>query len=220
MPSKTSSNPEFEFSKKEIERGRKLCSQNCEFVLGVADLWQLPTGRMPEIAFAGRSNVGKSSLMNSVLGRKDLVRVSKTPGRTRELNFFNLADQLMLVDMPGYGYAKVSDDQKQKWDKVLLKYLRGRQQLKRVFVLIDTRRGLKDSDEQLMTLLDEGAVSYQILMTKADEVKGTETFDAIQNNEKLFENHAALHPHVMTTSAHEGQGIPELRALIARLALD
>jgi GTP-binding protein len=164
--------------------------------------------------------VGKSSLMNSVLGRKDLVRVSKTPGRTRELNFFNLADQLMLVDMPGYGYAKVSDDQKQKWDKVLLKYLRGRQQLKRVFVLIDTRRGLKDSDEQLMTLLDEGAVSYQILMTKADEVKGTETFDAIQNNEKLFENHAALHPHVMTTSAHEGQGIPELRALIARLALD
>lgn len=206
------------FTPSQIEAGRKLFAHKCDFVLGVAKLEQLPNTGMPEVAFAGRSNVGKSSLMNALLGRKDLVRVSKTPGRTRELNFFNLSGHLMLVDMPGYGFAKVGHAQKDMWEKTLLQYLRGRRQLKRVFVLIDSRRGLMDSDDQIMDLLDEGAVSYQIVLTKRDEKSDEDHLEVLSDNEQLFKNHPALYPEILATSSYDQGGIPELRAVIAQLA--
>ena len=190
----------------------------CEFVAGVARLDQLPVSRLPEIAFAGRSNVGKSSLINALTGRKTLVRVSNTPGRTREINFFDLGQRLMLVDLPGYGFAKVSKTEAARWTELVFAYLRGRPQLKRAILLVDSRRGLTQNDRDAMELLDKSAVSYQIVLTKADKLKPDER-DAVE--EAVFtesKRHAAAYPAIVATSSVSGLGIPELRTALAALA--
>lgn len=198
-----------------IETGRKLFAGSCDFMLGVAGLQQLPTADMPEVAFAGRSNVGKSSLLNALTTRKDLARTSHTPGRTQQLNFFNLSEQIYLVDMPGYGYAKVSKTQRDEWTKLIYDYLRGRPNLRCVFILIDSRHGLKDSDIELMKMLDETAVQYRIILTKADKVKSQEQQSVSAAIIKTLKTHAAGFPGVMATSAHKNGGVENLRAVIA-----
>lgn len=199
-----------------IEDGRRLFSGLCDFVLGVASLEQLPPDALSEVAFAGRSNVGKSSLINALTGRKTLARTSHTPGRTQQLNYFNLADQLYLVDMPGYGYAQVSKDTRAQWHELIRSYLRGRATLRCVMILVDARHGLKDSDEELMKMLDETAVSYRLILTKGDKVKSQERDALIKRLQEKLKRHAAGHPEVSVTSAHKGFGIEELRAMIAR----
>lgn len=184
-----------------------------DFVLGLTDLAQLPAGDIPEVAFAGRSNVGKSSLLNALTGRKDLARTSNTPGRTQQLNFFTLADRLYLVDMPGYGYAKVSKTMRSAWDKLIFDYLRGRPTLRCVYVLVDSRHGLKDSDIMLMEMLDEAAVPYRIVLTKADKEKqAAKTARAVEDK---LAAHAAAWPQVHITSSLKKTGIEELQEMMA-----
>lgn len=207
------------FSDAALEAGRKLCAGEVDFVLGAASLAQLPVGDRPEIAFAGRSNVGKSSLINAVLNRKALARTSAEPGKTRELNYFNLANgTLWLVDLPGFGYAKVSKTQVAKWVQLTKTYLRGRASLRRVFLLIDSRRGLKQADLDTMQLMDTSAVNYQIILTKADKVKQTELAALQADITHRLKKHPAAHPVVRATSSEKGIGIAELRAEIAQLA--
>jgi GTP-binding protein len=199
----------------DLEPGRKLFAGPCDFVLGVADLAQLPASSRAEIAFAGRSNVGKSSLVNALTGRSTLAKTSNTPGRTQQLNFFDLGEMLYLVDMPGYGYAKVSKTQVQEWTKMIRDYVRGRPSLRCVLILVDSRHGLKDTDLDLMKLLDEAAVLYRIILTKADKVKSEElekTKAAIIKSIKKF---SAAYPGVHATSANKNQGLDELRAILA-----
>jgi len=207
-----------EFTESDIEAARILFSGQCDFMLGVAGLEQLPETKRPEIAFAGRSNVGKSSLVNALTGRKTLARTSNTPGRTQQLNFFNLGDALNLVDMPGYGYAKVSKTQIADWTELIFKYLRGRPNLRCVFVLVDARHGLKDSDVELMDMLDEAAVSYRVVLTKIDKIKDQEREKVAQETLEALSRRAAAFPAVALTSAEKGTGIPELRAVIAGYA--
>lgn len=207
------------FSDAALEAGRKLCVGEVDFVLGAASLSQLPIGDRPEIAFAGRSNVGKSSLLNAVLNRKALARTSAEPGKTRELNYFNLANgTLWLVDLPGFGYAKVSKTQAAKWVQLTKRYLRGRANLRRVFLLIDSRRGIMEADLETMALLDTSAVNYQIILTKADKVKRTELDGRIAEITTRLKKHPAAHPIVRATSSEKGFGIAELRAEIGLLA--
>ncbi len=202
-----------------IEDGRKLFAGTCDFILGVAGLEQLPDANKPEIAFAGRSNVGKSSLINALTGRKALARTSHTPGRTQQLNYFNLGDgRLYMVDMPGYGYAKVSKTIREEWNALIRSYLRGRPNLRCVFILIDARHGLKDSDIELMKMLDETAVSYRIILTKTDKVKDEERKKIIAKTTASLKKHSAAHPEISTTSAHKDVGVAELRALMASYA--
>lgn len=209
-----------EFSDEALEAGRKLCASPVEFVLGAADLRQLPEGDRPEIAFAGRSNVGKSSLINGLLSRKSLARASAEPGRTRELNYFDLGEgALWLVDLPGFGYAKVSRAQAQKWMQLTRRYLQGRANLRRVFLLVDSRRGLMPADLETMALLDSAAVTYQIVMTKADKVKQTALEKVRTETETALKTHGAAHPIVRITSSETGFGLAELRAEIAALTL-
>lgn len=203
------------FSSAEIEAARKLFAGPCDFMLGVVGLAFLPDAALPEVAFAGRSNVGKSSLLNALTGRKTLARTSNTPGRTQELNYFNLGTRLYMVDMPGYGYAKVSKDKIAAWTDLIFKYLRGRQTLRCVFILIDARHGLKEGDLELMKTLDETAVSYRIVLTKGDKVKDQSLAAVIKKIEAALKKHAAGYPHVLATSSHTETGIPELRAVIA-----
>jgi GTP-binding protein len=211
-------NPDFTAA--DIRRGETLFKGPCTFVKGVVDIDGLPRAGKPEIAFAGRSNVGKSSLINALTGQKSLARVSVTPGRTRELNFFTLGknDDFYLVDMPGYGYARASKAEVKGWTRLIQDYLKGRRELKRVFLLIDARHGLKDSDREIMTLMDEAAVSYQGVLTKADKPKAAE-LSAIESKvgTELAKRPAAF-PQLIDTSARTGAGIPELRAAIAALA--
>lgn len=204
--------------KRQIEAGRLLFAQACDFIAGAATLAALPKPRTTEIAFAGRSNVGKSSLINALTGRNSLARVSRTPGRTQQINFFLLGNVLTLVDLPGYGYAKAAKHKIADWSDLTLQYLKGRQRLRRVMVLIDSRHGLKDSDQALFDLLDESAVSYQIVLTKCDELSPTalKARDAEVTAQLL--KHVAAHPEIAATSAREGTGIPELRAEFAALA--
>jgi GTP-binding protein len=201
----------------DLETGRRLFAGPCIFVAGAANEASLPAGRLVEVAFAGRSNVGKSSLINALTGRKALARVSHTPGRTQQINFFDLGGALMLVDLPGYGYAKASKRKIGECSDLILRYLRGRPSLRRVLVLVDARHGLKDSDRQLFDLLDEMAVSYQIVLTKADEVP--RTVSAVRSAVAAeLASHVAAHPEIVATSARSGAGIPELRAALAALA--
>jgi GTP-binding protein len=211
-------NPDFTAA--DIRRGETLFKVPCTFVKGVVEIDGLPRDGKPEIAFAGRSNVGKSSLINALTGQKSLARVSVTPGRTRELNFFTLGknDDFYLVDMPGYGYARASKAEVKGWTRLIQDYLKGRRELKRVFLLIDARHGLKDSDREIMTLMDEAAVSYQGVLTKADKPKGAELAAIEAKVGTELAKRPAAYPQLIATSARTGAGIPELRAEIAALA--
>ena len=202
------------------EKGRLLFAREASFIKGVVKLDALPDADLPEIAFAGRSNVGKSSLVNALTGRKTLARTSNTPGRTQELNFFSLDERLMLVDLPGYGFAKTSKDKVRNWENLVRAYLRGRVQLRRVMLLIDARHGMKDSDRSLIKMLDESAVSYQAVLTKADKLKRGEIETVLRRTKNDLGKHVAAHPDIALTSSEKGWGIPELRAQIATLALE
>ena len=200
-----------------LEPGRKLFAGPCDFFFAAAKSDGLPPIGNPEIAFAGRSNVGKSSLVNGLTGRLSLARTSNTPGRTQELIFFNLGDRLTLVDMPGYGYAAVSKDKAASWGQLARDYLRGRPTLMRAFLLIDGRHGLKESDEATMKLLDSSAVSYAIVLTKRDEVKTSDQPARVAATLEALRKHPAAYPETFFTSSRTGEGIPELRAHVMRL---
>lgn len=197
-----------------IEAARKLFAGPCDFVAGTETLERLPPLSLPEFGFVGRSNVGKSSLVNALTGRKTLARVSHTPGRTQQLNFFDLGQRLLLVDMPGYGFAKVSKAQSKAWNHLIRNYLRGRASLRCVFVLIDARHGVKESDLDVMRLLDEAAVSYRLVLTKGDEVPDSARASATAQVETVLKKHPAAFPQTILTSAHDMLGIPELRGAI------
>lgn len=202
-----------------LERGRVLFEQNCDFVLGCVKLDQVPDGSLPEIAFAGRSNVGKSSLLNALVRQKGLARTSNTPGRTREINFFNLGQTLMLADLPGYGYARVSKAQVKQWTGLVDAYLKGRVNLRRTCVLIDSRHGLKESDRVVMEMLDKAAQPYQVVLTKVDKVKATYLNDLEAKISGELAKHPAAHPVIPKTSSRKGIGIDELRATLAALTV-
>ncbi|MEL6665291.1 MAG: ribosome biogenesis GTP-binding protein YihA/YsxC [Pseudomonadota bacterium] len=207
------------FSEEALEAGRKLCMGPVEFILGAASLAQLPDGNRPEIAFAGRSNVGKSSLINAVLNRKNMARSSAEPGKTRELNYFDIGDgKLWLVDLPGFGYAKVSREQQAKWVQLTKRYLRGRANLRRVFLLVDSRRGLMDTDLETMAMLNTAAVTYQIVLTKADKIKKSALEAETAKIQTTLKKNPAAHPIVRVTSSEKGFGISELRAEIGQIA--
>lgn len=210
--------PAFDPTQDDLERGRWIFEQECTFLKGVVKLDGLPDGDRPEIAFAGRSNVGKSSLVNALTRRNTLARTSNTPGRTRELNFFSLTDGLYLVDLPGYGYARVERTLSEGWVRLLKSYLRGRATLRRVCILVDARHGLKESDLDMMGMLDETAVSYQVILTKADKVKVKDLEATRKRVEKALKKRPAAHPYVFATSSEKGTQIAELRAELASLA--
>lgn len=200
-----------------IEEGRKLFAGPCDFIWGAAKIDGLPPMGPPEIAFVGRSNVGKSSLVNALTGRKTLARVSHTPGRTQELNFFALGERARLVDMPGYGYARVSRDKASDWQNMMRGFLRGRATLARAYVLVDGRHGLKPVDSEMFELLDASAQSYAVILTKADEVApGAREARRAEAKAALMRRPAAF-PDVLLTSSRSGVGVPELRAALAQL---
>ena len=209
---------EEEYSEEMLEWGRWLFAQECRFMQSVPKPSDLPELILPEIAFAGRSNVGKSSLINGLTGRLTLARTSNTPGRTQQLNFFCLAEKLILVDMPGYGYAAASKSLVAGWQKLIKIYLRGRSTLYRVYLLIDSRHGLKPNDFEIMKMLDETAVSYQIILTKADKISETAARQVYAKTVEALAKHPAAHPKVILTSAAKGMGLPEVRAEIAQFA--
>ena len=202
-----------------IEAGRLLFAQECRFVFAAQRQDQLPPPGLPEIAFAGRSNVGKSSLVNALTGRRALARASNTPGRTRQLNFFDLGDRLTLVDMPGYGYAQAAKEIKADWQGLMFDYLRGRPTLQRVVLLLDSRIELKASDLTVMDLLDRAAVTYQLVLTKADSTKPAALAQKQAEITALARKHPAAYPWIATTSSETGQGMEELRAELAGLAV-
>jgi GTP-binding protein len=212
---------ERELAAEDIAKGEALFKGPCTFVKGVVSIDDLPKDGRPAVAFAGRSNVGKSSLINALVGRTSLARVSVTPGRTRELNFFTLGKDapLYLVDMPGYGYARAAKSEIKGWTRLIGDYLKGRSELKRVFLLIDARHGIKPNDTETMKLLDETAVSYQVVLTKADKPKASELQAVTSKVTAMLAKHPAAYPQILTTSARMGSGIPELRTAIASLAL-
>ncbi len=199
------------------EAGRRLFAGPCRFVKGVVALDGLPPADRPEIAFAGRSNVGKSSLVNAMTGRKTLARTSNTPGRTQEINYFDLGGQAWLVDLPGYGYARVAKSQVDRWTELMTAYLRGRAGLKRVFLLVDSRHGLKPNDREMMAMLDTAAVSYQLVLTKLDKLKGPQRDSIAQQVRAGTLKNPACHPEVLATSAEKGWGIAAARATVAAL---
>ena len=201
-----------------LEAGRRLFAQPCDFVAGVADLARLPPAGLPEVAFAGRSNVGKSSLINALTGRGQLARISQTPGRTQQINMFDLGGRLMLVDLPGYGFAQAPKPKVDAWQKLVRTYLRGRSSLVRTCVLVDARHGLKEADQQFTTMLGEVAVAYQVVLTKVDQVRASALAELIASLEAELARKAGAHPGVVATSAREGTGIARLRAALALLA--
>ncbi len=199
-----------------IDRARKLFSGRVEFLKSAPALQFLPDPNAPEVAFAGRSNVGKSSLINALTGRKSLARASVTPGRTQELNFFEVGQPtaFRFVDMPGYGYAKAPKDMVRKWRFLINDYLRGRAVLKRALVLIDSRHGIKDVDRDVMKMLDEAAVSYRLVLTKIDKIKASDLAAVMEATAVEARTHVAAHPEIIATSSETGYGIAELRAAV------
>jgi GTP-binding protein len=202
------------FDEETLEAARVLFAHETHFLMGAAAISGLPEPDMPEVAFAGRSNVGKSSLINAVTGRKELARASNAPGRTREVNFFVVDETLRLVDLPGYGFAKVSRDTAKKFQNLGRSYLRGRPNLKRAYLLIDARHGLKDVDGEALDAFDLAAVSYQIVLTKADKIKPSEVAKVVEATLKAIAKRPAAFPRVIASSSETGQGIAELRAEI------
>ena len=206
------------FSSEAMEKARMLFAQQCEFLRGAATIAGLPRTELPEVAFVGRSNVGKSSLLNALTGRKTLARVSNTPGRTREINFFRLGARLMLADLPGYGYARVSKAESARWAELIFAYLRDRPNLRRAMLLIDARRGPLPNDIEVMDLLDAAAVSYQLVLTKVDRLKSGERAEIRSQTADESRKHPAAYPEIMDVSAFSGEGIGELRVALAGLA--
>ena len=202
-----------------LEAGRLLFAQPCSFLIGVAELGQLPEARLPEVAFAGRSNVGKSSLINALTGRRQLARTSQTPGRTQQLNFFDLGDRLTLVDLPGYGYAQAPKPQVDAWQRLLRAYLRGRDVLRMTCLLIDARHGPKEIDRAFMTMLGEAAVAYRLVLPKADAVSAGALADTVADLRRELMRKPGAHPEPVVTSVRAGVGIDELRAALAALAV-
>jgi GTP-binding protein len=201
-----------------IEAGRQLFAGPCDFLAGALTADAIPPDTLPEIAFAGRSNVGKSSLVNALTGRTTLARVSNTPGRTRQLNFFSLSGRLMLVDLPGYGYAEAPKHEIARWSELMRLYLKGRASLRRTLLLVDARHGLKPIDDPLMTMLDESAVSFQLVLTKSDKLSAKSLAQRLETTAATLKSHVAAHPAIHVTSAQAGTGIAELRAELATLA--
>lgn len=199
-----------------IAEARRLFSGRVEFLLSAPQLQFLPDADVPEVAFCGRSNVGKSSLLNALTGRKSIARTSVTPGRTQELNFFDVGEptQFRLVDMPGYGFAKAPIKVAEKWRTLVRTFLRGRVTLKRNLVLVDSRHGLKDSDLAMMQMLDEAAVGYRLVLTKADKIKASELAERLEQLAIEARKHSAAHPQLHVTSSEKGMGIDELRAAV------
>lgn len=202
-----------------IEAGRLLFARPTEFMLSAVSLDTLPPGGPPEICFAGRSNVGKSSLINALTNVNGLARASNTPGRTRELNYFNVDDRLRIVDLPGYGYARASKVDIAKWTALTRAFLRGRAQLRRVFILIDSRHGIKESDLELMGMLDEAAVTYQVVLTKADKIKPPAVVKEVKKTQEKIKKRPASFPVIIPTSSVKKTGLDLLKAEIASLAL-
>jgi len=209
--------PEERFTPEEMEAGRRLFAGEASFLLGVTKPDSLPEAFPLEVAFAGRSNVGKSSLLNALLGRRQLARTSNTPGRTRELNFFRVGGNVAIVDMPGYGYAEAPKTSVRMWQSLIGAYLRGRPTLRRAFVLVDARHGPNKADFATFDMLDEAAVSYQVVLTKADKLKASELAESIRKTAAAIAKRPAAHPELHVTSSVSGAGLPELRAEIARL---
>jgi GTP-binding protein len=205
-----------DFTADELESGRKLFAGDWRFVAAAGSWAVLPPMQGVEIAFAGRSNVGKSSLINALTGRNSLARTSHTPGRTQELIFF-AGSRMTLVDMPGYGYAATAKSKVKAWTDLIHAFLRGRKNLARVYLLIDARHGLKDTDDPVLKTLDQAAVSYQVVLTKADQVKAAELAARLEETQAALRKHPAAYPDVLVTSSRTGSGIPELRAAVERL---
>ena len=201
-----------------LEQGRKLFAGQCDFIAASTSIANLPPMDGPEVAFAGRSNVGKSSLVNALTGRKTLARTSQTPGRTKQLIFFDLAQRMRLVDLPGYGYAKASKSDIKTWTGLTLAFLKGRQTLMRVMLLIDSRRGVLDVDREIMKIFDDSAVSWALVLTKMDKLKKQEQGAVIAAAEKEAATHVAAWPGVFATSSEKGLGIAQLRAHITDLS--
>ena len=205
------------FKAEELAEADKLFRKNCEFVLGVAKLEQLPNADLSEVAFSGRSNVGKSSIINALFYQKKLAKTSNTPGRTQQLNYFKLDDKLYLVDLPGYGFAEAPEGTVKNWQRLILAYLQGRVSLKRVFLLIDSRHGIKKVDADIMEMLDKAAVTYQIVLTKIDKISKKELDSIMQKTAAELKKHAAAYPKILATSSEKNLGLSELRAEIEKL---
>ncbi|MEO0703345.1 MAG: ribosome biogenesis GTP-binding protein YihA/YsxC [Pseudomonadota bacterium] len=208
---------ETEMDDAALETGRKLFAGETDFLKGVVAMSGLPPADRPEVCFAGRSNVGKSTLINAVTGRKALARASNTPGRTQEINYFTLSDSHYLVDLPGYGYANAPVAVVAKWQALLKAYLAGRPTLRRAFVLIDARHGIKSVDEEILTLLDKAAVTFQTVLTKTDKVKDKDRDRVLDQVRAALSKHPAAYPELILTSSEKGTGIATLRAVIATL---
>ncbi|MGR3514514.1 MAG: ribosome biogenesis GTP-binding protein YihA/YsxC [Paracoccaceae bacterium] len=202
----------------EQENGRKLFAQGTDFLKGVVAMDGMPPDDRIEVCFAGRSNVGKSTLINALTGRKALARASNTPGRTQEINYFTLSDSHYLVDLPGYGFAKAPVQTVEKWQRLLKAYLSGRATLRRAFVLIDARHGIKAVDEDILKLLDSAAVTFQVVLTKADKVKAKDRDAVLTQVRTALQSHVAAFPELVVTSSETGDGIDTLRAVISQLA--
>ncbi|NHN87851.1 ribosome biogenesis GTP-binding protein YihA/YsxC [Acetobacter conturbans] len=209
----------LELSPEQLETGRFLFAGSCDFFYGAQQIGQLPDPGAPEVAFAGRSNVGKSSLINALTGRKSLARASSEPGRTKQLNFFDLAGRLVLVDMPGYGFAKAAKAVKEDWQGMMFDYLRGRPNLRRVILLLDARVETKASDREVMELFDKAAINFQVVLTKCDNVKPKAEEARYREVVAEVSRHPAAHPLILPTSSQTGRGMPELRAELAAFAL-
>jgi len=209
---------EIKYEESDLESGFKLFRKPCTFVLGVAGLSQLPITDMNEVAFAGRSNVGKSTIINALTGQNKLAKTSNTPGRTQQLNYFNLDEKIHIVDLPGYGFAQAPENVVKQWKKLILSYLQGRVNLTRVFVLIDSRHGIKKVDDEIMDLLDKSGVNYQIVLTKADKISEAALGKIIQKTKKDLTKHAAAHINIIPTSSVKKTGIEFIKAEIYKLS--